>query len=380
MRRMLARLLVVGAVLAPTLALGSPALAGPANPGDVRNCSDFASYNAAWVWYETYKPSFGDVAHLDSDGNGYPCETLANPPVDAPSTLSLGAGATDFPTFGPGYWMLEANGSVFGFGSAFNLKGTTGTQTAGQGPFRPYAGAVVAAAQGRMLGPALSGQRTFYESLCILDETGLRFGHGTLPCVGSAAQPITANRDKAAAVAYEPNGTGGWVFTRKGAVYPWGSAGQFGDMTSYHLNGEIIAAAPTPSGHGYYMIGSDGGVFSFGDAAFHGSMGGIPLNQAVVGVAPDPDGSGYWLVAADGGIFAFDASFRGSVPGALAAGRQLNRPVIGAVAYGKGYLMVASDGGIFSFSDQPFLGSLGATPPPNPIVAVIPRASGGFAA
>ncbi len=168
-----------GRPCAPPYTVTSPAVAGPANPGDVRNCSDFASYNAAWVWYETYKPSFGDVAHLDSDGNGYPCENLPNPPVDAPPTLSLGAGATEFPTFGPGYWMLEANGSVFGFGSAVNLKGTTGTQTAGQGPFRPYAGAVVGAAQGRMLGPALSGQRTFYESLCIMDETGLRFGHGT---------------------------------------------------------------------------------------------------------------------------------------------------------------------------------------------------------
>ena len=32
--------------------------------------------------------------------------------------------------------------------------------------------------------------------------------------------------------------------------------------------------------------------------------------------------------------------------------------------------MVAADGGIFSFSDEPFLGSLGATPPATPIVAV----------
>jgi hypothetical protein len=32
--------------------------------------------------------------------------------------------------------------------------------------------------------------------------------------------------------------------------------------------------------------------------------------------------------------------------------------------------MVAEDGGIFNFSDQPFAGSLGNTPPANPIVAV----------
>jgi hypothetical protein len=40
------------------------------------------------------------------------------------------------------------------------------------------------------------------------------------------------------------------------------------------------------------------------------------------------------------------------------------------VRFGDGYLMVATDGGIFNFSDRPFFGSLGATPPPNPITAV----------
>jgi hypothetical protein len=40
------------------------------------------------------------------------------------------------------------------------------------------------------------------------------------------------------------------------------------------------------------------------------------------------------------------------------------------VAYGHGYLMVGSDGGIFTFSDRPFAGSLGAHPPPAPIVGV----------
>jgi hypothetical protein len=40
------------------------------------------------------------------------------------------------------------------------------------------------------------------------------------------------------------------------------------------------------------------------------------------------------------------------------------------VRYGTGYLMVSEDGGIFSFSDRPFAGSLGATPPAQPIVSV----------
>src|SRR5215470_5608874 len=92
MRRMLAGLtrlthrVPTAAMAVVAIAVGAAGLpaasASPAYPGDARNCSDFTSYNAAWVWYETYKPSFGDVAHLDSDGNGYPCEGLPNPPLD----------------------------------------------------------------------------------------------------------------------------------------------------------------------------------------------------------------------------------------------------------------------------------------------------------
>ena len=94
-------------------------------------------------------------------------------------------------------------------------------------------------------------------------------------------------------------------------------------------------------------------------------MGGFKLNAPVMGLVPDMDGRGYWLVGSDGGIFAFEAAFRGSM-----AAVSLNRPVVGMVRFGDGYLMVGSDGGIFNFSNQTFFGSLGATPPANPIVAV----------
>jgi hypothetical protein len=87
-------------------------------------------------------------------------------------------------------------------------------------------------------------------------------------------------------------------------------------------------------------------------------------------VAPSPSGSGYWLIAADGGVFAFGAPFRGSVPSALRPGQRLNQPVIGGIAYGNGYVMVASDGGAFVFSDLPFMGSLGGSSVPSPVVGL----------
>ena len=132
------------------------------------------------------------------------------------------------------------------------------------------------------------------------------------------------------------------------------------------MNGPVIASVATPTGHGYYMVGSDGGVFTLRRRALP-RLDGRPCTstQPVVGIAPTPDSHGYWLVASDGGVFAFDAPFRGSMGAA-----RLNRPVNGLVAFGNGYLMVASDGGVFNFSTKPFVGSLGANPPADPIVGV----------
>ncbi|MCP5029605.1 MAG: relaxase domain-containing protein [Actinomycetia bacterium] len=162
------------------------------------------------------------------------------------------------------------------------------------------------------------------------------------------------------------------AFTNKGRAL--GSLAGIVDLVELgiapNLQGPVLAAEPTPSNNGAWLVASDGGIFALGDAQFAGSMGGLPLNQPVVAMAPDPDGNGYWLVASEGGIFAFNAQFRGSIPGILAPGQQLNQPVVGAVPWGNGYLMVASDGGIFSFSDAPFLGSLGHNPPNSPIIDI----------
>ncbi|VEU37422.1 unnamed protein product [Pseudo-nitzschia multistriata] len=54
---------------------GKP-LGQPRNPGDVRGCSDFDTYEAALRWYETYEPYYGDVARLDRDHDGVPCPGL----------------------------------------------------------------------------------------------------------------------------------------------------------------------------------------------------------------------------------------------------------------------------------------------------------------
>jgi hypothetical protein len=86
-----------------------PNLVPVPNPGDVANCGDFATWDAANRWFWTYH-RYGDPGRLDGVGNGVPCESLpgvsATPlmPVDlfkptagATVTLPLGGGSGGIP-------------------------------------------------------------------------------------------------------------------------------------------------------------------------------------------------------------------------------------------------------------------------------------------
>lgn len=220
-------------------------------------------------------------------------------------------------------------------------------------------------------GPAVALDSAPGGGLWLLRADGIVEVRGSARHFGNVHLGSLAPGEHVASISGLADGSGYWVFTDRGRAMAFGAAPKgLGDVSHLALNGPIVASTATPTGRGYYMIGSDGGVFAFGDAAFRGSMGGAGLNQPVVGVAPAPQGGGYWLVGADGGIFAFTAPFRGSVPAVLNAGQRLNRPVIGALAYGDGYVMVSSDGGAFVFSSSPFLGSLGGSPPPQPVVGL----------
>ncbi|MDQ3943713.1 MAG: phytase [Actinomycetota bacterium] len=245
-----------------------------------------------------------------------------------------------------GYWMLGSAGKVFPFGDA---------RTHGNAPVTRPARAVD-------LEPTPSGNGYW-----VIDDRGAVFAHGDAAHHGVPAAARLTTGETVTSLSATRTGAGYWIFTSLGRAFAFGDATHVGDLAGTRLNAPVLDSITAPSGRGYYMVAADGGIFAFGDAQFHGSMGGVRLNRPVQSVVPDPDAAGYWLVAADGGIFAFDAPFHGSM-----GGMPLNRPVTGMVGSrsGNGYLMVAEDGGIFAFGDAAFRGSLGAQPPPMPIVAV----------
>ncbi len=273
----------------------------------------------------------------------------ANPPAAAPSAAPSPPAPASSPPLTPaspggrGYRMVTRDGQVAAFGSSTSL----GDAAVG-------------------LGEAVDIEATPTDAgYWIVDRSGHVFAFGDARWLGGA--PPLAAGEGVTSLSRTPSGNGYWLFTTAGRVLAFGDAPWLGDMTGTRLNGPVLDSVPSPSGRGYYLVASDGGVFTFGDADFRGSMGGVHLNAPVQSLVPDPDGRGYWLVASDGGIFSFDAPFHGS-----AGDLRLNRPITGMVGSptGGGYLMVAEDGGIFNFGDVAFHGSLGASPPSTPVVAV----------
>jgi beta-glucanase (GH16 family) len=231
----------------------------------------------------------------------------------------------------PGYWVVNAAGSVSAFGNAPNYGGLNGSVAS------PVIDIIATPdGKGYWLATANGTVRAFGDAGSLGDMSG---------------HPLNG---QIIAMAATPDGGGYWLVGSDGGIFTFGDAQFYGSTGGMHINQPVVGTASTPDGKGYWLVASDGGIFSFGDAPFLGSMGAAPLNQPVVGLTADPAGRGYRMVAADGGIFSFGAPFFGSL-----GGNPPSTPIIAMAPSvdGNGYYMLGSGGGIYSFGDAPFLGS-----------------------
>jgi hypothetical protein len=231
----------------------------------------------------------------------------------------------------PGYWVVNASGSVSAFGNAPNYGGLNGSVAS------PVIDIIATPdGKGYWLATANGTVRAFGDAGSLGDMSG---------------HPLNG---QIIAMTATPDGGGYWLVGSDGGIFTFGDAQFYGSTGGMHINQPVVGMAPTPDGRGYWLVATDGGIFSFGDAPFLGSMGAAPLNQPVVGITADPAGRGYRMVAADGGIFSFGAPFFGSL-----GGNPPSTPIIAMAPSvdGNGYYMLGSGGGIYSFGDAPFLGS-----------------------
>ena len=270
--------------------------------------------------------------------------TTTNAPAGTTTTTAPPSGGTA--EVSNGYRLVTANGDVHAFGDATDLGGAPAdAQIVSLTNTPSNRGYWLVAADGRVF--------AFGDADWFGDMRGQRLNQ---PIVGMAASP---------------NGEGYWLLGRDGGVFSFGAGARFfGSTGSMTLNAPVVGMTAAPDGAGYWFVAADGGIFAFGpSAAFYGSTGSMRLNKPVVGMATAPNGNGYWLVASDGGIFSFGpgSPFFGST-----GSMRLNQPVVGMVVSpaGDGYRFVAADGGVFAFGNAPFVGSLGASGTPSPVVAI----------
>ena len=317
---------------------------------------------------------FGDAKFIGSTGG-----TRLNRPM-------VGMAATPSRA---GYWLVASDGGVFGFGDARFFGSTGGTRlnrpVVGMAAPAGNAGAVLRDTAGKALGSVQFSQEGTQVRVNVLAE-GLTPGwhgfhvHAVGNCtVGDVNNPFTA--------------AGGHLGTALGH----GTAGHDGDLPLLYVNADGVARASfrTDNFTLAQALDADGSaviVHALPDNYAH-----IPAarydTKPPGGAFPDDTtrntgdagarqrcglvqrtGDGYWLVANDGGVFAFgDARFFGSTGGA-----RLNRPVNGMAATpsGQGYWLVADDGGVFAFGDAEFKGSTGALRLNSPIVGMASTPTG----
>jgi cell wall-associated NlpC family hydrolase len=271
----------------------------------------------------------------------------AGPAAGFPTT---GASVPAAPPVGTGYWVVTANGGVFGHGPVGFY---------GAGPDRHLRAGVIG------LVPTPDGRGYW-----MVTAAGMVVPYGDAPAFGSGDPALL--RAPVRALVPTPDGMGYWMITTDGGVFTFGDAHYYGSAIHQAATHPVAAMTVTPDGKGYWVATTDGRVFAYGDARSYGSGDPSLLRAPVADMVATPDGLGYWMITSTGGVFTFgDASYFGS-----AAGKTGPSSVVSMVpaSDGQGYWIVTADDKVLAMGDAKALPAA----KPDPITAsvvgiVVPR-------
>jgi hypothetical protein len=240
---------------------------------------------------------------------------------------------------GQGYWLADADGTVFAIGDAHNY---------GSLP----APAVATTHSGSRAGAHSAHSTRATHAFHIAAMHGAHARH---------AAEATAPGQRVVDMVATPDGFGYWVVTAGGGVFSFGDARYYGSMGQTPLRAPVVGMATTPDGRGYWLSGADGGVFSFGDAQFMGSATGDKLPAPVTGITATPDGRGYRLVTTGGAVYDFgDATLLGP-----RRPPTLSSPIVSIAnaPSGQGYWLLSATGAVITFGSARDRGAADGTLP-----------------
>ena len=253
--------------------------------------------------------SYGDAAFFGS----LPGEGIA------PAAPIVGIAATPD---GKGYWLAGADGGVFGFGDA-RFYGSLPQQRIV--PSANYLAITHDAIVGISSDPAGGGY-------WLVGADGGVFGFGAARYVGSATQPgniVPGLTDEPfVGISATADGNGYFEVGYLGGAIAFGDAAKTNgaptNLENVTLASFISGIVAAPADGGAWLVASDGGVFAAppdptgSPPPFLGSLPSEHVVPAapIVGIAATASSKGYWLVGADGGVFGLgDAGFYGSAGG-----------------------------------------------------------------
>jgi hypothetical protein len=125
----------------------------------------------------------------------------------------------------------------------------------------------------------------------------------------------------AVSFAVDPRTQGYWILRSDAGVdnfnAPWKGS------LKHKVGAALPVAIAAPPHAGYLILLSNGAVHKFGPAAFYGSDARqLPSGVTAVSLATSRKRAGYRILRSDGGVDSFDATWSGSLLGALPAGAQ----------------------------------------------------------